>query len=291
MKTDLGFADLNIPQQPLDTLKKRILRAFELGYHTVAVNTTVYQEEIKFSGKKRKNEENGDGLFDYPAPTCVNINKSEYANLVQQNIEPTILTRLTIVIDDNDFMIVFNKSEHVKKYDLLSIIPKSLQTLQSILKSSFRFDILSCDLVKNQAFKWNRKLYREVLDKNGFFELPYGPMIADREQRKKLIKLAQCYNFAGKSKGIIYSSACKNVMQLRPPIDVANLCTILGMNEAEGKAAIYKNACNVHKAALGRKMGVFRVRIEKVDSNSTNNEETESSESDSDAEESEMALE
>ena len=43
MKTDLGFADLNIPQQPLDTLKKRILRAFELGYHTVAVNTTVYQ--------------------------------------------------------------------------------------------------------------------------------------------------------------------------------------------------------------------------------------------------------
>lgn len=286
MKTDLGFADLNIPQHPLDTLKKRILRAFELGYHTVAVNTIVNQEDIKV-GKKRKLEEEG-AMIDYPEPTCIKLNKSEYVNLVQQDIEPTILTRLTIVIDNNDFMVVYNKSKHVKNYDLLSIVPKTQQTLQSLLKSTaFSFDILSCDVENLDNFRWNRKLYREVLDKNSCFELQYGPMIANRKSRKRMIQLAQYYNFAGKSKGVIYSSGCKNMMQLRPPIDVANLCFILGMNEAEGNAAIYKNVLDVHKAALGRKMGVFRVRIEKVDTNTNNKEDSDSS----DATDSEMAVE
>ena len=43
MKDELGYADLNIPRVPEKTLKKRIQRALELGYRTVAVNTTINQ--------------------------------------------------------------------------------------------------------------------------------------------------------------------------------------------------------------------------------------------------------
>ena len=43
MKDELGYADLNIPRVPEKTLKKRIQRALELGYRTVAVNTTIHQ--------------------------------------------------------------------------------------------------------------------------------------------------------------------------------------------------------------------------------------------------------
>jgi len=45
MNVDLGLADLNIPvgQASQSTLKSLVVRALQLGYQTVALNTTVDQ--------------------------------------------------------------------------------------------------------------------------------------------------------------------------------------------------------------------------------------------------------
>ena len=45
MNIDLGFSDLNIPVsgESSGSLKELVLRAFELGYQTVALNTVVDQ--------------------------------------------------------------------------------------------------------------------------------------------------------------------------------------------------------------------------------------------------------
>ena len=40
---DLGYADLNIPSKPESTVKARVVRALELGYQTVAINTVIHQ--------------------------------------------------------------------------------------------------------------------------------------------------------------------------------------------------------------------------------------------------------
>eukprot|EP00088_Acartia_fossae_P026678 TRINITY_DN274_c0_g1_i2.p2 TRINITY_DN274_c0_g1~~TRINITY_DN274_c0_g1_i2.p2 ORF type:complete len:314 (+),score=62.84 TRINITY_DN274_c0_g1_i2:1392-2333(+) len=256
---DLGYADLNIPSKPESTVKARVVRALELGYQTVAINTVIHQESL-FLKKKTSDKDNA--LSDFPEPTTVTLSETDYPELANKGLKPTILTRLTLVIKDNDFLIHYNKSNTAKKYDLLGLIPRSSNALQNALKS-FRFDILSYD-PELEHFHWNRKLYREALEKHVSFELNYAPMITDREHRRKIIALAYNYNFVGKCKGIILSSSAKRPIDLRSPTDVANLCCILSMNECRGREAVMKQCANVHKAALGRKMGVFRVRVDRV---------------------------
>jgi ribonuclease P/MRP protein subunit RPP1 len=275
MRKDLGYADLNIPTEPQATLKKRVLRALELGYHSVAVNTTVLQESLQTRKEKKRGTKNC--LEDFPAPQQVDLEESDYPELASKGSKPTILTRLTIVISSNDFLIHYNKSDNARNYDLLAVIVRSAQALQMLLKSSFRFDILSYDpfLDDVESFRWNRKLYREILDKHVSFELMYGPMIENREFRQTMISLAYAYNSFGKSRGIIITSGAKRAIELRPPTDVANLSTILNMTEAQGKEAVLKQCSEVYKAALGRKVGVFRVRVEKIQD--TNAEESDDS--------------
>jgi len=56
-----------------------------------------------------------------------------------------------------------------------------------------------------------------------FFEIKYAPAIADSNNRKDMIKVAQNYCTKGKSKNVIFSSGAFHEFQLRGPYDVANL--------------------------------------------------------------------
>lgn len=229
---------------------------------------------------KKKKQKAGElnKLSEFPEPTIVKLNPEDYPNLHSRGLKPKILTRLTIMISDNDFLIHYNKSEIVKNYDLLAIIPKTAQCLISLLKSSFRFDILSYtpDLIYS-GVKWQRKLYNECIEKFIHFELMYAPAIVDREDRRKTIGLSHSYQSIGKSKKIFFSSSATKPIELRSPSDVANLAFIFGMNENQGKDAVKKHCLDIYKAALGRKLGVYRVRVEKIQG-----EPVEESSSDSD---------
>ncbi len=201
-----------------------------------------------------------------PEPETIDLKESDYLELSSRGLKPTILRRITLVIDNNDFLIYFNKSENARKYDIIAISVKSIQALQALLKSSFRFDILAFDPnLEVENFYWNRRIYRELLDKHVSFELLYGDMILDRQFRQKIIHISYEYHTHGKSKGIILSSGAARVMDLRAPADVANLSTILCMTEAQGKAAVLQQCTHVYKTALGRRFGVFRVKVEKVE--------------------------
>merc|ERR1712098_494350 len=147
----------------------------------------------------------------------------------------------------------------------------------SLLKSGFRWDIISFSASEEatNSIKWSRKLYYECVDKNIYFELPYSPMIR---------------NSVEKSRNIILTSAAKLPMQLRAPTDVANLTFILGMSENQGKDAVINKCWMLHKSAVGRRMGPFQVRIEKLDSSDDNEDDEESEDEDSDASVSDMEV-
>ena len=84
----------------------------------------------------------------------------------------------------------------MKSYDLVAIIPTSALTLQNLLKSGFRADIVSFDADPdlsggvgggdNSSVKWNRKLYKEVAEKHMVLEICYGPAINDSATRRKV---------------------------------------------------------------------------------------------------------
>jgi len=204
-------------------------------------------------------------LAEFPPPTKLDLKETDYPpGLLVTGSKPTILSRLTLVISNNDFLIHFNKSEVVQQYDLLAVVPRTTQTMLSLLKSSFRWDILSLspDLIVG-GVRWSRKLYLECVEKNVHFELTYGPTIMNTEDRRRIISLSHIYHAVGKSKNIFFSSGAKSPIELRSPGDVANLAFIFGMNENQGKEAVRGKCLAVYRAALGRKMGPYRVRIEK----------------------------
>jgi len=279
---DLGLADFNIiADSNPSKLRGLVLRAVELGYQTVAINTVVDQERLVTRKKRKEGDEAKNQLSEFPEPCTVSLSDEDYPALKAKGLKPSILTRLTIVITDNDFLIHYNKSEVVKKYDLLSIIPKNAQCLINLLKSSFRFDILSFkpELIYDSV-KWSRKLYNDCVEKYIHFELLYAPAISDSENKRKIISLAQTYQSTGKSKKIFLSSGAKNPIDLRSPADVANLAFIFSLNENQGKDAVKKHCQDIHKAALGRKVGVYRVVIEKLDNDTASSSDSDEMDTD-----------
>ena len=156
----------------------------------VPTATQVHQSQF-ITKKEKGKKEGGNVLADFPAPPALALAPSDYPALHALGRAPTILTRLTISMTNNDFMIAYNKSQVAKTYDLLAINCSSSPALTALLKSSFRFDLLTftpdqvltsphpslhpCQVVG--GIKWTRKLYYECVERHVHFEINYAPMI------------------------------------------------------------------------------------------------------------------
>lgn len=258
-----GPYDLNLPVAcaPDSSLLQVVRRALSLGYRTIALNTEVHQSQ--FVTKKEKGRKEGANvLADFPAPPALALTPSDYPALHALSRAPTILTRLTITMTNNDFMIAYNKSAVAKTYDLLAINCSSSPALTALLKSSFRFDLLTFtpDQVVG-GIRWTRKLYYECVERHVHFEINYAPMIRGSEDRRRVISQAHTFHDVGRSRAILLSSAARAPLELRAPTDVGNLGFLLGLKQAAGVAAVQAAGAKVERAAMGRKMGPFRVRL------------------------------
>lgn len=89
--------------------------------------------------------------------------------------------------------------------------------------TSFSGDIITFDPQAGSRLLVNRKAYQIAVRRGIFFEIKYAPAIADSNNRKDMIKVAQNYCTKGKSKNIIFSSGAAHEFQVRGPYDVANL--------------------------------------------------------------------
>jgi len=267
MIQNTGPYDLNIPVQCAATTTPTALvkRALALGYRTVALNTHVSQSQFLTKKQAKQKSDDSRSLPDFPAPPSVKLSPEDYPDLASKGLSPTILTRLTISITSNDFLLHYNKSSVAKQYDILAINIPSAASLISLLKSGFRWDIVtfSSDGDPTAGVKWSRKLYYECVEKNIYFELQYGPMIRDSTERRHVISQGHVYHSVGKSRNLLITSGARTVMELRAPGDVANLGFLLGLSENQGKDAVGVKCWTLVKSATGRRMGPFQVRIEK----------------------------
>lgn len=87
----------------------------------------------------------------------------------------------------------------------------------------FSGDIITFDPHAGSRLLVNRKAYQIAVRRGIFFEIKYAPAIADSNNRKDMIKVAQNYLTKGKSKNVILSSGAAHEFQVRGPYDVANL--------------------------------------------------------------------
>lgn len=245
-----GFCDLSVSKNY--DLKK--LNVFEkLGFNTIALNTHV-EEVIEEPKKKKKKGEIKEKKDYIPAP--INIPKD-----TMDSVNLNILQRVTIEFSDPTMSHKVIHSENLKKYDIIAIIPKSLQAMQYVC-NTLDVDIITFEPETKLPFKISRKLYRQAVEKGMFFELMYTPAIKDSTSRKNIISTAHTYHAVGKSKNIILTSNAENDFHVRDVHDVINLGFILGLNSNQSLDVIRNNTRRLILKAQGRQCGKLYLNIE-----------------------------
>ncbi|XP_046677485.1 ribonuclease P protein subunit p30-like [Homalodisca vitripennis] len=110
----------------------------------------------------------------------------------------------TLHFSDANQLQKLTKSENTKKYDIVSVVPKSFTAFQ-LACACKDIDLISFDASEHPIFM-NRKTYNLAVANSIYFEVPYAPAIADSGKRRTTIQVAHAYHTYGKSKNIILSS-------------------------------------------------------------------------------------
>ncbi|XP_059056653.1 ribonuclease P protein subunit p30 [Achroia grisella] len=248
-----GFCDLSVNNtyelSKLDTIQK-------LEYNTIAINTVVEEtsDEPKKKRKKGDLKEKKDSI-----PSPIDIPKD-----IQDNTKLNILQRLTLEFSDSSISHKMNQSENLKKYDIIAVIPKTLQAFQYAC-GTMDIDIITFQPESKIPFKINRKLYRQATERGIFFELMYSPAIRDATSRKNIISTAHMYHAIGKSKNIIISSGADNPIHVRHVHDVINIGFLLGLNSNESLEVLRNNARSLILKSMGRRSGKHYIEIKECD--------------------------
>ncbi|XP_017131749.1 ribonuclease P protein subunit p30 [Drosophila elegans] len=240
MEQTKPFYDLSIAYNKDDSVMRALLNELvELGYKTIAIDQS-------FDHSKKETGKRGSEMF--PEPHKIEHLRKEFQNKLR------ILQRITILYVDVNVAHAMSVSQNLRKFNLIAGQPKTDAALTHCC-TAFNGDLISFDPVAGSRLSVNRKAYLVAVRRGLFFEIKYAPAIADSNNRKDIIKIAQNYCTKGKSKNIIFSSGATHEFQLRGPYDVANLAFIFGLSEDQGKNAVDRHCRQLFLRAESRRIG------------------------------------
>ncbi|KAH8412478.1 hypothetical protein KR009_002493 [Drosophila setifemur] len=240
MEQTKSFYDFSIPFNKDDKVMRALLKELvELGYKTIAIEQS-FDHSKKTAGKR------GSEMF--PEPHKIEHLRKEFQDKLR------ILQRITILYVDVNVSHAMSVSLNLRKFNLIAGQPKTDAALTHCC-TTFNGDLVTFDPVAGSRLLVNRKAYTIAVRRGMFFEIKYGPAIADSNNRKDMIKVAQNFGTKGKSKNIIFSSGAEHQFQLRGPYDVANLAYIFGLSEDQGKNAIDRHCRQLFLKAESRRLG------------------------------------
>lgn len=266
-----GFCDLCVPLTSSNNDMLEILKELqELGYKNVAIEQ-VY-DHINHVGDKKND----------PIPAAADLsyfNKNLKGHL-------RLLNRLTIIYADASVTVVTNRSNNLRRYNLVSVIPTTEDAFQHACQT------MPCDIISYNSDtirgKISRKYYFLAVHRNIMFEIKYAPAIASSTGRKDTINRAHRYHSYGKSKNVIISSEARHRFQIRGPYDITNLGLIFGLSEEQSKYAILGAPRKILIAAEARRHGkaglVVTYRQNAIDSDDYSDSEPDQSSSDDEEE-------
>ncbi|KAH8333880.1 hypothetical protein KR059_004214 [Drosophila kikkawai] len=240
MEQTRPFYDFCIPFNKDDKVMRALLNELvELGYKTIAIDQS-FDHSRKEAGKR------GSEMF--PEPHKVEHLRKEFADKLR------ILQRITILYVDVNVAHAMSVSLNLRKFNLIAGQPKTDAALTHCC-TTFNGDLVTFDPAAGSRLMVNRKAYQVAVRRGMFFEIKYGPAIADSNNRKDMIKVAHNYGIKGKSRNIIFSSGAEHQFQLRGPYDVANLAFIFGLSEDQGKNAVDRHCRQLFLRAESRRLG------------------------------------
>ncbi|KAK2575740.1 hypothetical protein KPH14_003632 [Odynerus spinipes] len=257
VKLSDGYFDLciNASKDSVSNLRDILLRLYQMGFRTVAINQTIDDSIFDVEKKKKKKLDNNEVTSSaVPDPLDIDDIITEFEGKLR------IFSRLTFIYSDPAKTHILNHCSNLKKFHLYSVIPKTQMAFQ------FACSQLNADLITLNAsctgLKMNRKLYLQAVERDVHFEIQYADVL-NPESRKVAIHQSHLFYTYGKSRNVIVSSGASRVTEIRNPYDIINLGTLLGLNEVKSNAAILWQCKHLLLKAERRRYGkVFAIRME-----------------------------
>ncbi|XP_028051026.1 ribonuclease P protein subunit p30 isoform X1 [Monomorium pharaonis] len=252
-KLNEGFFDLciNVPDGGADSLNNMLLKLYEMGYRTVALNQIV--NDSAMDNDKKKKQKLGTNVI--PDPIDISqLNEKWKGKLC-------ILNRITFICSNVEKAHTLAQHPNLKKYDIYAFVP----TKQDLLEKAC--EQVKADLItirpEISGIKINRKVYRQAIAKDLYFEIQYTDLLR-RDTRIVALHHSYQLQMCRISMNIIISSGANSKNLIRSPYDIINLGSVLGLRRDIAKTAIL-NECQLlllkaKKRISGR--AVFTIEFE-----------------------------
>ncbi|XP_011639787.1 ribonuclease P protein subunit p30 [Pogonomyrmex barbatus] len=225
-----GFFDLciNIPDKRVESLDGILLKLYEMGYRTIALNHILNENDID-SKKKKEGEKTKVVSNVVPNPIDISKLNEKWKGKLR------ILNRITFICSDSTKAHTLALAPNLKKYDIYAIVP----TNQNILE--FACSQIKADLItikpEISGIKINRKVYRQAIARGLCFETQYVDLLKQETRIAALHSSYKLHMYRG-NVNVIISSGANSKNLIRSPYDIINLGFILGLNRDRIKPAI-----------------------------------------------------
>lgn len=264
-----GFCDLYIDNEANIKMLDRVI---SFGYKVIALNWTIDESSYEpgFTKKKQKGESQPDIV-----PVPFEESQKHKDLLMNYTTKLKIFKRLTVIISKPEQLKRTLTSKNLRNFDILSVLPKTQAAFQYVCGLT-HVDIISFEVGLTE-YKAGGKLYRQVVERGGYFELSYAQGLKSKVQRQELITMAHFFHIYGKSKNLIISSGASQVLELRNPYDVANLALLFGLTEEQGKCALSSTCRRLILQIGGKRLGKTAFTIERIFPNKSEDNQNEES--------------
>ena len=125
-------------------------------------------------------------------------------------------------------------------YDIISVTPTN-EKLFALACQQLDIDIISIDMSQRLDYHFKMPNINMAIARGIHFEVTYGGSLRDASCKRNLFANATTLFKATKGRNVIVSSDAKNIMQLRRPTDVINLCSLFGMSQSQARDALTVN--------------------------------------------------
>uniref|UniRef100_A0A2P2I6M0 Ribonuclease P protein subunit drpp30-like n=1 Tax=Hirondellea gigas TaxID=1518452 RepID=A0A2P2I6M0_9CRUS len=273
-----GYCDLNINSKARN-LKDLVLRAATSGYQTIAINTTVFENDehdniVMKKGKKKQKQSNSDTVPAIPELTRLSFTSTDLLKH-KLNKPPILLSRITLVYGNTDSPLLKQVAvDAVQKYDLVAVTPTSQAAFKQVCQTLPFVDIISMDPCGSNL-NLSKNLLWDAVQRNIYFEIKYNVCIGSGNPKQlqgtfqlgnELSRIIDCGN-------MIVCSGANSVETLRAPRDVANLMHSVFPSSTSSIRAIAVTCHDAIKFARERKPCFKKCAVSALTENIKNEED------------------
>jgi len=236
---------LNVPyeqssREEIATLLK------QFGYQGIALNVVVKKVTAK----------------DLIVPET-NTTMEDDTSLLHMNYDQLPLKqykRLTINMSDTSSHVISSTNPLLLLYDIIAVIPQDEKTFHAAC-TSLDVDIIVVDMSCKLPYTLKKTPVSAAMARGIHFEMSVGPSLRDIGARRFFFVNGSALVRATKGKNLIITNEATQVSDVRAPNDIANMCSLLGMDFSLSKAALSTSASSVLKKGETRQStrGVLRV--------------------------------